>query len=200
MPKGFTEQERAQIRATLLEQGRALFEAYGPRKTNVADLAQAAGISKGAFYLFFESKEMLFFELLEQFEANFRATLLKQIARTDLPPRQRMRELLHTALELWKNNSLFTHFSREEYEYLSRKLPPKVLQGHFGPDDAFAAQFIAAWERTGVRFNCEPRLLSGLMRGLFFIGLHEDEFDQTVYPQVIDVYTQLLSAYFVPAN
>ena len=37
---------------------------YGYKKTSVDDLCKQVGISKGAFYLFFESKEALFCEVL----------------------------------------------------------------------------------------------------------------------------------------
>lgn len=37
---------------------------HGYKKTSVDDLCKQAGISKGAFYLFFESKEALFCEVL----------------------------------------------------------------------------------------------------------------------------------------
>src|SRR5262245_2682512 len=102
MPKGFTDREKAMIRASLLERGRELFAAHGLRKTNVEELTRAVGISKGAFYLFFESKEHLFFELLQQYEASFQATLLERIARDDLPPRERMRALMHESLSAWR--------------------------------------------------------------------------------------------------
>ncbi|NBJ81933.1 TetR/AcrR family transcriptional regulator [bacterium 1XD42-94] len=37
---------------------------YGYKKTGIDDLCRQAGISKGAFYIFFESKEALFCEVL----------------------------------------------------------------------------------------------------------------------------------------
>lgn len=37
----------------------------GMRQTTVDQLVEAAGISKGAFYKFYSSKEMLFLDLLE---------------------------------------------------------------------------------------------------------------------------------------
>ena len=198
MPKGFTDREKALIRAGLLEKGRELFATYGLRKTNVEELTRAVGISKGAFYLFFDSKEELFFELLEQFESDFRVVLLEHIARDGAPPRERMRALLREALSVWKRNALFVHFSREEYEYLFRKLPPETIQAHLGKDDAFAVEFAAAWRRAGVAIDCEPILVSGLIRALFFISLHEEEFGDGIYPNVIDVYIDLLSRYLVP--
>ncbi|MFL5803656.1 MAG: TetR/AcrR family transcriptional regulator [Roseiflexaceae bacterium] len=200
MPKGFTDREKALIRAGLLEKGRELFAAYGVRKTNVEDLTRAVGISKGAFYLFFDSKEELFFELLEQFESDFQVVLLEHIARDGAPPRERMRALLREALSVWKHNALFAHFSREEYEYLFRKLPPAKMQAHLSKDDAFAVEFAAAWRRADVAIAREPILVSGLIRALFFISLHEEEFGDGIYPNVIDVYIELLSSYLIPGE
>lgn len=56
MPKGFTDREKETIRAQMREKGRKLFEKHGLRKTSVDELTNAVGISKGAFYLFFELK------------------------------------------------------------------------------------------------------------------------------------------------
>ena len=54
MPKGFTEHEKELIGQRLLEQGYRLFSAYGLKKTNIEEIARAAGISKGAYYNFYE--------------------------------------------------------------------------------------------------------------------------------------------------
>ncbi|MBC7097821.1 TetR/AcrR family transcriptional regulator [Candidatus Bipolaricaulota bacterium] len=64
MPRAFREDERVVIRERLLSAGRELFSRYGLRKTTVEELARAAGIAKGTFYLFFPSKEALYGEVL----------------------------------------------------------------------------------------------------------------------------------------
>ncbi len=46
MPKAFSEREKELLTQRLLEQGYRLFSAYGLKKTNVEEIAQAAGISK----------------------------------------------------------------------------------------------------------------------------------------------------------
>lgn len=56
MPKAFSEEEKEWIRERLLQEGEKQFSAYGLRKTNIEELADAAGISKGAFYIFFSPK------------------------------------------------------------------------------------------------------------------------------------------------
>ncbi|MDE6979870.1 MAG: TetR/AcrR family transcriptional regulator [Lachnospiraceae bacterium] len=64
MARSFTEWEKENIRRNLQEACKQSWTQYGYKKTSVDDLCKQAGISKGAFYLFFESKEALFCEVL----------------------------------------------------------------------------------------------------------------------------------------
>jgi len=60
MARKFTEQEKINIRKKLIVECEKSWTKFGYKKTNLGDLCAKAGISKGAFYLFFESKEDLF--------------------------------------------------------------------------------------------------------------------------------------------
>ena len=64
MARSFTEREKENIKRSLRESCKQSWTQYGYKKTSVDDLCKQAGISKGAFYLFFESKEALFCEVL----------------------------------------------------------------------------------------------------------------------------------------
>ena len=64
MPRSFTEREKVQIRNHLIKSCKQSWTQYGYKKTSVDELCRQAGISKGAFYLFFDSKESLFCEVL----------------------------------------------------------------------------------------------------------------------------------------
>lgn len=64
MPKSFSEQEKSNIREILIDSCRISWRTYGYKRTNIDELCQKAGISKGAFYIFFPSKEQLFYETL----------------------------------------------------------------------------------------------------------------------------------------
>ena len=64
MAKSFTEREKENIKRSLQEACKQSWSQYGYKKTSVDDLCRQVGISKGAFYLFFESKEALFCEVL----------------------------------------------------------------------------------------------------------------------------------------
>ena len=60
MPRALTDEQKAQMRAALLDAGRQAFAQYGIRKTTVEDLVKLAGIAKGSFYRHFSSKEELY--------------------------------------------------------------------------------------------------------------------------------------------
>lgn len=64
MAKSFSEQERQNIKKSLQKACKQSWTQYGYKKTNVDELCKQVGISKGAFYLFFESKEALFCDVL----------------------------------------------------------------------------------------------------------------------------------------
>ena len=81
MPRAFREDERSRIESRLVETGRVLFERQGLRKTNVAELARAAGIGKGSFYLFYPTKEALFLAISDRFEADLKAEFVRELDR-----------------------------------------------------------------------------------------------------------------------
>lgn len=198
MPKGFTEREKARIRAGLLEKGQALFSAYGLRRTNVEDLTRAVGISKGAFYLFYGSKEELFFELVKQFEHEFRAALADERPAPGVPAREQVKALIRRALTTWRAHPLLRGFDRAAYEHLLRKLPEGRMQAEILDDDRFAAELIAQWGRDGIAIDGDPKLVAGLLRALFFVVLHQADFNQEIYPQMFDVLLDLVTSRIVP--
>ena len=61
----FSEEQNESIRKELIREARHCGVTIGMRKTSVEQLAEAVGISKGSFYKFFDSKELLFFAALE---------------------------------------------------------------------------------------------------------------------------------------
>lgn len=64
MARSFTEREKENIKRGLQDVCKQSWTQYGYKKTSVDELCKQVGISKGAFYLFFESKEALFCEVL----------------------------------------------------------------------------------------------------------------------------------------
>ncbi|NTW00666.1 MAG: TetR/AcrR family transcriptional regulator [Oscillochloris sp.] len=193
MPKGFSEQERAIIQTSLLARTRELLAKYGMRKTSVEDLTSSVGISKGAFYLFYDSKEELFYEVIQKFEAEYHASLLRSLGAPATPPRERVRVFIEQAMSLWRTHPLFRHFSQDDYELLRRRLPPEKTAQGLRDDEAFARRLVAAWAADGVHLRVSPQVLAGMLRALFFVNLHTDDFSPEVYTQVISRMIELVA-------
>ncbi len=64
MPLAFSDEEKMQIRERLLAAAEEIAATSAYKDIKVEALTTIAGISKGAFYKFYESKEQLFFEML----------------------------------------------------------------------------------------------------------------------------------------
>ena len=80
-----TREEAWKTREKLLLSSFELFSKYGFDKTNLSDIAVAAGVTRGAVYWHFENKDELFMELLkylskseENYYENFRKIEINQ--------------------------------------------------------------------------------------------------------------------------
>jgi AcrR family transcriptional regulator len=160
----------------------------------VDELAEAGGISKGAFYLFYESKDELFMEILEELEADLRARIFDFSMHPQEDSRQLLARLLIDSLVTWDRYPLLKNVSRADFEYLSRKLPPERIQAHANRDNEFVYDFVRRIKQEGIPVKASPRLISNLMKSLFFISLHRDELGERDYVETMTILTDLVAA------
>ena len=195
MPKAFTEHEKELIRKRLLEQGYKQFSAYGLRKTNIEELAEAVGISKGAFYLFYASKEALFMDVVEQVEQRFRQELFAMV---DLPgpsPRARLFALLQHAFHRVKTIPLLQFLTGSDYDLLFRRVPPETLQEHLANDRVFFDELIAHCQDADIYIKAKPDDIITLLYPLALSILHEDDYGALRLGGGIDVFLELVAAF-----
>jgi AcrR family transcriptional regulator len=200
MPKAFTEYEKQVIGTRLLEEGQRQFTAYGLKKVRVEELAEAVGISKGAFYLFYDSKEALFMDVIEQAEAGFRAEVL---AAVDAPgpgsvppsPRARLTNVLRLAFTVWKQLPLLRQITRADFEMLARRVPAEMVQQHILSDQAFIEELVARCQSAGIPITASVDQISGLVYTGFFASMHEDDFGPQTFPMAIHMLTELIAAF-----
>ncbi len=195
MPKGFTEHEKELIGKRLLEQGYRLFSAYGLKKTNIEEIARAAGISKGAFYNFYASKEALLMDVIGKAEGRVRQELLAVI---DLPgpsPRARLLAVLKKAFELFTTIPILQFFTGSDYDLLFRRVPAESLQGHLANDRAFFEALITRCQQAGIPIQAPPEQIMGLLYSLVMILLHENDLGRTNFSGSTDLLLELIAAF-----
>lgn len=89
MSDGRTERAKAQReerRAQILIAALQVFADKGYHQTSVSDLVGAAGVARGTFYLYFEGKQQIFLELLDNLLGAFRGSVRGVDTSPDAPP------------------------------------------------------------------------------------------------------------------
>jgi len=195
MPKAFTEQEKQIIQQRLLEEGSKQFAAYGLRKTNIEDLTTAVGISKGAFYIFYESKEALFMNVVEEAEKQFRLKMLAAVEQPGPSPRARLTAVLKLAFRLWKTIPVLQLFTQNDYAWLSRKIPAESLETHLRADSEFFEELLARCRSAGIPVTVQAEEVGPLLYALFLASMHEDDFGSGVLSAGLDTLIELVAAF-----
>ena len=194
MPRSFSEEEKERIKNLLYEKGRELFSIYGLKKTGVAELAAAAGIAQGSFYIFFDSKEELYFRVMEIEEERIQAKFKAKLLDGKKMNRQKFKEFLQEALQVFQENPLIRQlWTDRELETLLKRLPRKMLDRHTSRDTDTLVPLIKHWQSEGSMVKESPEVLVGVIRALFFIPLHQDEIGAEIYPRVADLYIEMIA-------
>lgn len=195
MPKGFTEQEKELIRKRLIEQGYKQFSAYGLKKTNVEELAAAAKISKGAFYLFYDSKEALFMDAVELAEQRYRQQILAAVEQPGTSPRARLYAIFQQSFVVMRSMPILKFVTGSDFELLFRKLPAEKLQEHLASDQSFFVELVEHCRSAGIPIRVQPDEIGRLLYPLVLASLHEDDLNLDDFSGNIDSLLELIAAY-----
>ena len=126
MAKGFTEHEKELIKEKLIQVCKESWSRYGYAKSNIRDICARAGISTGAFYEFYPSKEHLFVDTSEAVAGSLVETL-----KANMPPVNPSKYDFAKALKcLIKELMSMEWFLKlhEEMDIISRKLPLEFFE------------------------------------------------------------------------
>jgi AcrR family transcriptional regulator len=163
MGVAFSDSEIETIRERLKARARECLLRTGVRKTSVADLVSPAGISTGAFYRFYDSKELLFFEVFEEMDAEVMDSAAEVLrTRTDLVPRERVVLALLTCFGTLESLGFMPAWEAES-AYLLRKLPPEALANHQASE---GEQIVGLLSQFGIEATLPPAEVAEIMQRL----------------------------------
>ncbi len=172
MAVSFTPKERQGIIEALRGAANKSAATVGMRKTTVDDLALQAGISKGAFYKFYPSKEHLFLDMLEQWYLQIYDSASQALAQCQhLPPHRRAAQVLKAAWRIMRRQPL-VRFCQEEYPLLVRKLPEGAIKEHYRSVDSFIRSII---DESRVALTISPAEACAVVKILFLSLLTADD-------------------------
>lgn len=190
MAKGFSEREKDAIRERLMDAAEACWGRYGLRKTSVDQLVEMAHISKGAFYLFYPSKEHLFMDVFDRIEIRVKDEVFRMIQSAQGSKKDIFVSVLNQMYHSVKKAPWILNISNGDFELLVRKLPPeRIAQHHHGDDDA-SVHFLKLLDMDSAG-NIE--VLSGVLRSLFLLLLHKQEIGEAQFDRVVEYLTEAIA-------
>ena len=174
----FTDEQNEQIRNDLIRAARRCGITIGMRKTSVEQLTEAVGISKGSFYKFFDSKELLFFAVLEDIHTECFAAAQKSL--------QENATLLPAAAILaacrWLSKTKAFVFIENDADFLLHRLPEEVKTAHYHDDETHIRTLL---ELGGLQPKGGMALAAATVRGLILTVSHQEQIG-VLYPQVLE--------------
>ena len=178
----FTEEQNETIRRDLIREARCCGVTVGMRKTSVEQLTEAVGISKGSFYKFFDSKELLFFAVLEDIHTECFAAVQKSLQENAaIDPASRTAAAILAACR-WLSETKAFVFIENDAEFLLHRLPEEVKTAHYHDDETHIRQLLE-------KYDLMPRrgasLAAATVRGLILTVSHKEQMGE-LYPQVLE--------------
>ena len=178
----FTEDQNETIRRDLIREARRCGVTIGMKKTSVEQLTRAVGIAKGSFYKFYESKEMLFFAVLENVHSELYGVADHALSETDgLPPSERAAEAVLAVCRRLSDTGDMV-FIEHDAKLLLQRLPEDVKNVHYHDDETHIRQLLE-------KYDLMPRrgasLAAATVRGLILTVSHKEQIGE-LYPQVLE--------------
>jgi AcrR family transcriptional regulator len=185
MPKTFSESERAYIKNRLMEEAKECLALYGIRKTTVDELVRRVKIPKGTFYLFYESKELLFFDVFCALHDEFQEKMMSEIAiLKDGMDADKLTEIIFRLYKSFDASYMLKLMTSGELELLFRKLPPEINKLHTEKDDFRVEELISMVPGMGAE---SVQVFSAAIRGIFLLLLHKREVGEEVFDDALRI-------------
>ncbi|WP_017416574.1 TetR/AcrR family transcriptional regulator [Clostridium tunisiense] len=187
MPK-FTEAEKEKIKLEIMDIAHQCFIAKGLKNTSIEEITSAVSIAKSSFYVFFESKEMLYLKLLEHEGQEIEKKVWPKVKKAkDVP--SAIKIYLHAmALELESKvltQRLITNL--EEYNLVARKVDQKYTATNTLRSIVPLMEFIKKNKELKNLINEEVEVIAGVIRATLAMVIHKRDASEETYPKIQEI-------------
>ncbi len=124
MPKIFNENDKNLIRENLIKFGLEALESNGYKAASIEKVANQAGIAKGTFYNFFQSKEQFFYEVMLSIRDKNRNDFYEFLSTNSKIDKESMKKFLFERYTKKKN--IYHYFTSDEFNIIFRKTTDRL--------------------------------------------------------------------------
>lgn len=189
MPKIYSVEERNSIISKLKEEANILMQEKGVKKTTVDELVKRVGIPKGTFYLFYPSKEMLLFDVSQDFHKQvddyITTGILRIVQEKDTTMGEKMdftgcveelTDVILGAMEITYSSCLQVLLNPESMNLILSKLPDELLEKHRQEDKEIGE---GVFEGLAIKNGLRVEALVGAFMMIIFGGMYKREVGET---------------------
>ena len=184
MPKCYSDQEREYIKKRLKEEAVACMGQFGIRRTTVDELVKRVNIPKGTFYLFYKSKELLLFDVIQEQHELVNQKLyqaISEVADQSLSA-EKLTDMIYEFYKMTEEMPIFRLMDSEEIELLVRKLPREVVEAHLQDDTDTIQKMFAL---LPVKKEADVKMMSAACHAIYYATLHKKEIGEEEYDQAL---------------
>jgi AcrR family transcriptional regulator len=187
VPK-FTETEKEKIRLEMMHAAHQYFITKGLKNTSIEEITSSVSIAKSSFYVFFESKEMLYLELL--------ALEGEEIERRVWPKvkeEKDIREAIKVYLQAMSSELESKVLTRrlitnlEEYNMVVRKVNPQYSATETLRSIVPLMEFIKENKEAKYLIDEDIEVIAGVTRAALAMIIHKKDVGEKIYPKVQEI-------------
>jgi len=180
-------------KAQIFSVAKKLFSEKGFKDTNVAEITREAGVAVGTFYLYYSSKEKLFFDVF--MEENLK---LKQLCLDSLDysasPQTIIEQMLRINMEGFATNPILRQWYQsnvyQKLEQVFRK--ENAMDSMTFLYDVFLV-LVERWQAEGkMRRDIDSRMIMMLFAAIINVDTHKDEIGLEFFPELLQIMTSLV--------
>ncbi|MFH5801130.1 TetR/AcrR family transcriptional regulator [Haladaptatus sp. CMAA 1911] len=191
----FTEEKKKQVRESLRNTGHELFAQYGVRKTTISELTEAAGIGTGTFYQYYDSKEELYVDILEEYNKELIPRLLQNSVEAYDDPEMAITALLEETLDEFESNPLLKRIIIEdEVSYIRNQISDEEISEKRNSTIEVFLPYIEHWYDEGKVVGTDPESIVHSIRAVARIVHQKEQIGEERYPQVRDTLIAAVAA------
>ena len=178
----FTDEQRNELRAIMLEAGFPLIKGYGVTHTTISKITDAAGIAKGTFYHFWKNKEEYLADLIHYHRKKMLPLLIGEDVLNGKRKLGREDARIYFRHLVDKEKSIYAHMTLEDESKLMQKTTD------FAPDEdkesSIAVHLLNMLD--GVKHNVDLLLLANMTKIVVLTAEEKDELHESAYERTID--------------
>lgn len=163
----------------IIEMAMKLFATKGVNATSIQEIVTACGISKGAFYLYFKSKDELLLATLTYYYEKIQTQMI-EIAKESLPPREKFEKQLYCQLnDVRKHKEFLIMHARENAIPFNKEVEAFIVRMKLESHAFYRNSLLDIYGEKVVPYLLDLVIMvEGICRGYFeLIILHAIEID-----------------------